>query len=131
MFPSRRPYGALPRAANFPNSGFFTSSHLVNLPVVSRLRGRVCLGALLSAGRKNNEVSKLKWSWAIFGAWFGSFVAFGFRGKCARPCSGDGTSALPWRGPHLLQLRFHHTRPDLQPVWEYSLDRPPYVFARR
>jgi len=34
MFPSRRPYDALPRAANFPNSGFLTSSHLVSLPVV-------------------------------------------------------------------------------------------------
>src|SRR6266436_1236856 len=52
MFPSRRPYRALPRAANFPNSGFLTSSHLVSLPVVSRLRGWVCLGTLLSAGRK-------------------------------------------------------------------------------
>jgi len=33
----------LPRAPNFSNTDFFTSSNLVSLPVVSRLRGWVCL----------------------------------------------------------------------------------------
>src|SRR6266849_8038199 len=37
-------YGALPCAAYPPSSGTFTSSHLVNLPVVSRLEVFVCFG---------------------------------------------------------------------------------------
>src|SRR5437870_1114347 len=81
--------------------------------------------------KENNGISKRKRSWAIFGVRSGSVVAFGFRGKCARPCPRDGASALPWRGTHFLQLHFHHTWTDLQPAREYSLDRPPYVFARR
>jgi len=38
-------------APPFPNSGFLTSSHLVSLPVVSRLRGG-CARHITSAGRK-------------------------------------------------------------------------------
>ena len=130
-FPIEGPYGALPRAAYPPSSAAFPSSHLISLPVVSRLRGRVCLGTLLSAGRNNNEISNGKRSRAALRARFGSSVAFCFNSRCARTCPRDGASAVPWRGTDLLQLHFQHTRANLHPVGEYSLDGTPYVFARR
>ena len=130
-FSIERSYGAVPRAANSPISSPFTSSHLISLPVVTRLRGQVCLGTLLSAGRKNNGFSKRKSSRAILGARFDSGFAFCFDSWCARSCARDGASALPGRRTNLLQLHFHHTRPSLRPVWQYPLDGPSYVFARR
>src|SRR5258708_23269917 len=130
-FPIEGPYGALPCAAYPPSSAAFTSSHLISLPVVSRLRGRVCLGTLLSAGRNNNEISNRNRPRSALCARFGFCVAFCFDSRCARTCPRDGASAVPWRGTDLLQLHFQHTRPGLHPVGEYSLDGTPYVFARR
>ena len=101
-FPVERSYRAMPRAPYPPNSGIFTTSYLICLPVASRLRERVCLGTLLSTGRENNEIAIRKRSLATFATWLVLSIALCFDSRCPRPRPGDCSSALPGRWTNFL-----------------------------
>jgi len=50
---------------------------------------------------------------------------FALRAGAQGPAPETGASTVPWRGTDLLQLHFHHTRPDHQPVGDIPLTARP------